>query len=459
MDNRPRDGSDSVAGPLSRRSYLKLAGSAVALSSVAAKPAVAGTTDGYGYGGYGNDGYGTESGVAVTTDEATGVGETTATLNGSLTDLGGASSVDVYFEYRETTVTSWSTTAAQTLSETGSFSRSLSGLDDGVDYELRAVASASNGDTDTGTAVSFTTTEQLVAVTTGDPTNLDETTATLNGSLTDLGNASSADVYFQYRLAGGDSWTRTPARTLSSTGSFDESVADLLDGEDYEYRAFAVASDDDTDSGDVTNFSTVEHLVAVSTDAATDVGDTKATLNGSVTDLGNAAETDVYFEYREVGLSSWTVTSTQSLSDAGSFSDSVSGLSSGTDYEYRAVAEASDGDSDTGGLVTCTTTAADHAPAIEEFTVSESGSPNPHANISVDWLVSDEDGDLDTVTVTVADESGHTVESAETAVSGGRASGSESFKIKQGGGQDYEVTLAVRDASGNDTTRRTLVSS
>lgn len=41
-------------------------------------------------------------------------------------------------------------------------------------------------------------------------------------------------------------------------------------------------------------------------------------------------------------------------------------------------------------------------PSVESYSVTEKGSPNPHANITADWTVGDADGDLDTVTVEVA---------------------------------------------------------
>lgn len=92
-------------------------------------------------------------------------------------------------------------------------------------------------------------------------------------------------------------------------------------------------------------------------------------------------------------------------------------------------------------------------PSIDSFGVSESGSPNPHAEISASWRVSDADADLQTVDVTVADATGTTVESATTDASGRSASGSESFKIKHGGGMVYDCTLTVTDAEGRTASR------
>ncbi|MDT3435570.1 metallophosphoesterase [Haloarcula sp. 1CSR25-25] len=101
-----------------------------------------------------DDGGGTT--LSVTTGDATNVGETSATLNGTLNDLGGATSADVYFEWGPSGNLSNATTQ-QTLSATGTFSEELTGLETGTDYEFRAVAQASDGDTDTGGIAAFTT--------------------------------------------------------------------------------------------------------------------------------------------------------------------------------------------------------------------------------------------------------------------------------------------------------------
>lgn len=95
--------------------------------------------------------------LSVTTDSATSVGTDSATLNDTLNDLGGASSVDVYFEWGPAGGSLSNTTGTQTLSATGSFSADISGLSSGTDYEFRAVANASDGDSDTGSVQSFTT--------------------------------------------------------------------------------------------------------------------------------------------------------------------------------------------------------------------------------------------------------------------------------------------------------------
>lgn len=99
----------------------------------------------------------TES-VTVTTDDASDVTDTTATLNGSLDELTVADSADVWFDWREVGATTWTSTPTQTLTATGSFSKSISGLTETTDYEFRAQA-ASTDASSTGATNTFSTTE------------------------------------------------------------------------------------------------------------------------------------------------------------------------------------------------------------------------------------------------------------------------------------------------------------
>ena len=77
--------------------------------------------------------------LTVTTDQAIDIGTTTATLQGSLTDLGSASSVDVSFEWG-TTTSYGNETAVQATTSTGTFSYTISGLASNTAYHFRAKA-------------------------------------------------------------------------------------------------------------------------------------------------------------------------------------------------------------------------------------------------------------------------------------------------------------------------------
>ncbi|MDD5703088.1 MAG: putative Ig domain-containing protein, partial [Dehalococcoidales bacterium] len=91
---------------------------------------------------------------SATTSAATSITTSSAALNGNLTGLGSADSVQVSFEYG-TTASYGNTTAVQTRSDTGAFSASLSGLSLGTTYHYR-VKAAGDG-TVYGSDMTFTT--------------------------------------------------------------------------------------------------------------------------------------------------------------------------------------------------------------------------------------------------------------------------------------------------------------
>lgn len=101
----------------------------------------------------------------VVTNAATSVGVTTARINGSLTDLGTASTVSCYLEYGTTTAYG-SSCAAVDMTSTGNFWCNLSGLSLDTTYHFRAVAVGDG--TSYGDDRTFTTREELPFVTYAD---------------------------------------------------------------------------------------------------------------------------------------------------------------------------------------------------------------------------------------------------------------------------------------------------
>lgn len=193
-----------------------------------------------------------------------------------------------------------------------------------------------------------------LSVGTDSATNVTANSATLNGTLYDLGGHDTVYVRFEWGDDPDQLYSHTDYQQMSSTGSFSDEITGLDSGTTYYFRAWAEDEGSDIDTGTTLSFTT-DTVFTVSTDGATSVGETSATLNGSLDELDGAASADVYFEWRQTGAPGWNATSTQTLSSTGSFSDSISGLASDTEYEYRAVGDASDGDSDTGSTVTFTT--------------------------------------------------------------------------------------------------------
>ncbi len=174
-----------------------------------------------------------------------------------------------------------------------------------------------------------------------------------HGDLEDLGGASSVDVFLQAREDGTSTWDHeSPRQTFSSApADFTATVTGLSPSTTYDYRMVAEASDGDRATGETKISYTQEDdspKVSVSSDAVSTT-DTTARLLGWIDDLGGADEIEVFFYYGESGTS-LDQESAKKTFDArpynGDFTIDVSGLDPDTTYDFRAVGNASDGESD-----------------------------------------------------------------------------------------------------------------
>ncbi len=99
-----------------------------------------------------------EVSISVTTDSASDVGETSATLNGSLNTFEGTDEVELWFEYGTTAAGFTDQTGSGTFDEPTDVFADISGLDDGTNYQFRIVGAA-GGEEVTGDTRTFTTEE------------------------------------------------------------------------------------------------------------------------------------------------------------------------------------------------------------------------------------------------------------------------------------------------------------
>ena len=277
----------------------------------------------------------------VETKSATGMKETEATLNGSVNPEG--SETTYYFEYGETTSYG---------SKTGEFSagygtsnveesKTVTGLLPSKTYHFRIVAS-NGGGTANGADKTFSTTGKPT-VETKAATSVGETGATLNGTVNPRG--SETKYYFEYGLTTsyGTKTAETSAGSGTTTLEESKAISGLTAGTTYHFRIVATNSHGTAEGGDKT-FATPSKPT-VETKAATSVGETGATLNGTVNPRGS--ETKYYFEY---GLTTSYGTKTAETS-AGSGtttleeSKAISGLTAGTEYHFRIVATNANGTS------------------------------------------------------------------------------------------------------------------
>ncbi len=206
--------------------------------------------------------------------------------------------------------------------------------------------------------------------------------------------------------------------------------------------ANAVESDSEDDEED----ETIAESVAVTTEAATDITGSSATLNGTLTELSGLDSVEVSFEYGTADDGLTESTASQTLSSTGEFSETVEDLAAGTVYEFRAVAAAGD-TSDTGDVLEFVidndeSTDDNSAPTIDNWSV-RTRTTGPWFRADSTWSVSDDDRNLDTVITELLD-GGSVVDSETTAVSGSTAS--DEHKTRTRGTAD-SVRLIVTDES------------
>jgi hypothetical protein len=179
---------------------------------------------------------------AVTTGAASSIGQTSATVSGTVDPNGQATTY--HFEYGTTTGYGSNTanSSAGSDSSAHSVSANLTGLSPGQTYHYRLVATNATG-TSQGSDQTFTTSSPPPAasptVVTDPATGIGDTTATLNGKVNR--NGSDTSWHFEYRTTASP-YTSTPGDSLT-TGSGDipvsESVSGLSPGTTYFFRIAA----------------------------------------------------------------------------------------------------------------------------------------------------------------------------------------------------------------------------
>jgi hypothetical protein len=173
----------------------------------------------------------------VTTQAASSVLTTTASLNGNITSTGGENCIRRGFQYGLTTGYG-SDTHTDGSYGTGAFSLAIGSLTPGKIYHARAYAINSVG-TSYGSDVEFTTSITSPTVTTQAASSVTTNTAILRGTITSTGGANCTRRGFQYGLTTGyGSDTHTDGSY--GTGAFSLPLSGLTPGKIYHARSYAV---------------------------------------------------------------------------------------------------------------------------------------------------------------------------------------------------------------------------
>ncbi|MDQ3036072.1 MAG: hypothetical protein M3Y87_26965, partial [Myxococcota bacterium] len=345
------------------------------------------------------------AGPTVTTVAASGIGPGSAVLNGTANPNGSAATGWLRYSTTNpgacndtfgTRAPASGGTALGSGTSTVAYSASISGLSLATTYYFCAIAS--NGvATSVGTVLSFTTTV-APTVTTAAATAVASTSATLAGSANP--NGASSTGYFRYSTTSPVSCNDTFGTRAPSTGgttlgagssvvAYSQSLSGLMAGATYYYCAIATSSAG-TGFGAVLSFTTTA-APTVSTELATAISSTGATLNGSANpNLGSATG---WFRYATTSPGACNDTfGTRAPTTAGSvlgsgsspvaYARMLSGLSPATTYHYCAIASNAAGTS-FGAVLSFTTPAApsvmtDLANGVSSTGATLQGAANPN---------------------------------------------------------------------------------
>ena len=228
---------------------------------------------------------------------------------------------------------------AETLTTT---TKALTGLTANTAYtvEVRAICGEQQS---AWVSATFTTLEEvpgIVApvVTTTAATGVDHQSAILNGTIT-AGSETITAQGFKYKATAAADWT-----TVSATGTTISAVVNgLTEQTTYIFKAFATTASGTVEGTEMTFTTTAAPVVVVlgevTTTPATNVGNTSATLNGTLVSAGESENFTVGFALATVAdftLEDNNVQNITATLNANTFSQAVNDLVEGQTYFYRA---------------------------------------------------------------------------------------------------------------------------
>ncbi|MFA5384250.1 MAG: lectin like domain-containing protein [Eubacteriales bacterium] len=317
----------------------------------------------------------------VTTNAATGITQTAATLNGVITAIGG-SPVDSYGFDWGTSSSSLTNHIEVGVTSPGStpfsFNSDLTGLTPDRIYYFKAFAHNADGTSANTDIKSFTTLENNPpSVTTNTATNIIISGATLNGVITAIGGSPVDSYGFDW---GTSSYSLTNHIEVGVTSpgsvpfSFNNVLTGLTSNKTYYYMAYAHNSGGTSTSATVKRFTTLKNSPpSVTTNAATDITQTGATLNGVITSIGGSPVDSYGFDW---GTSSYSLTNhievgvTNPGSTPFNFNTVLTGLTPYKTYYFKAYAH------NAGGKSTNTT--------VKRFTTLKNSPPSVTTNAATD---------------------------------------------------------------------------
>lgn len=184
------------------------------------------------------------------------------------------------------------------------------------------------------------------------------TSATLSINISDFGSYVAPDytttVKFRYRKALTDTWTTTAVQSVATVGVYTQAIT-VEAGTNYEFKAVVNYNSEDVETSVLTFSSATPQVPVMNTLNAGVIRSSTAKLYGDIVTMGDISTVTVYFKYKKVSDASYTQTSGQEKTSAGTFVQQLTGLSPNTAYMAYSIMSYTNG-YDEGDIVYFTTT-------------------------------------------------------------------------------------------------------
>jgi uncharacterized protein (TIGR02145 family) len=168
-----------------------------------------------------------------------------------------------------------------------------------------------------------------LTVTTDSASNVTETSAMLHGSISNPDNVAITSQGFEWKATEGGTYTQVTASGAAMTYA----LTGLTANNSYTYKAF-VTYGETTAFGEELTFTTLATVTnpTITTDSATNVTETSATLHGSISNPDNVTITAQGFEWKATEGGTYTQVTASGIS----MTYELTGLTTNTSYTYRA---------------------------------------------------------------------------------------------------------------------------
>ena len=221
---------------------------------------------------------------------------------------------------------------------TGSYTVEVTELEPGTTYYVRAYATNEKG-TAYGVVKSLTTEANPPTVTTGEVSNIQQTTAQGSGNVTDEGGATVTERGVCWSTSHNPTISSSHANSGTGTGSFTVSITGLTANTKYYVRAYSKNSAG-ISYGNEVDFTTAQNISAptVTTSQVTNITQTTASGGGNVTATGGADVTERGVCWSTNHNPTTSGSHASSGTGMGTYTVNMTGLTSGTTYYVRAYA-------------------------------------------------------------------------------------------------------------------------